>query len=92
MSPSHPRRNVLQEPVEDPRPVSSRYDYAMYMEFSFVRRDANGEVVVDSRASQLPEERPLVLWGEPAPPHTLENVGEDPIHVIVVESKPPSDH
>jgi hypothetical protein len=56
---------------------------------NFVRRDANGEVVVDSRAIHLPEERPLVLWGQPTPPHTLENVGEDPIHVIVVESKPP---
>ena len=58
---------------------------------NFVRRDANGEVVVDSRAIHLPEERPLVLWGQPTPPHTLENVGEDPIQVIVVESKPPSD-
>jgi hypothetical protein len=58
---------------------------------NFVRRDANGEVVVDSRAIHLPEERPLVLWGQPTPPHTLENVGEDPIHVIVVESKPPPD-
>ncbi len=58
---------------------------------NFVRRDANGEVIVDSRAIHLPEERPLVLWGQPTSPHTLENVGEDPIHVIVVESKPPSD-
>ena len=57
----------------------------------FVRRDANREVVVDSRAMRLPEERPLVLWGEATPPHTLENVGEDPIHVIVVESKAPTD-
>ena len=53
----------------------------------FVRRDEHGEVVVDSRAIQLPDERPLVLWAQPTPPHTLENLGEDPIHVIVVESK-----
>jgi hypothetical protein len=43
MSPSHPRRNVLAEPAEDPKPLSSRYDYAMYMEFSFVRREAQAE-------------------------------------------------
>jgi hypothetical protein len=43
MSPSHPRRNVLAEPVEDTKPLSSRYDYAMYMEFSFVRREAQAE-------------------------------------------------
>jgi hypothetical protein len=43
MSPSHPRRNVLQEPVEDPFPLSSRYEAAMYMEFSFVRREAQAE-------------------------------------------------
>jgi hypothetical protein len=55
----------------------------------FVRCDANGEVVFDSRLDKLPNERPLVLWSEPTPPHTLENVGEVPIHVIVVESKPP---
>jgi hypothetical protein len=58
---------------------------------NFVRRDVNGDGVVDSRAMQLPDERPLVLWSQPTAPHTLENVGDDPIHVIVVESKPPRD-
>jgi hypothetical protein len=57
----------------------------------FVRRDARGEVVVDSRATQRPDTRPLVLWAQPAPPHTLENVGDKPIHAIVVESKPSPD-
>lgn len=53
----------------------------------FVRRDDRGVVVVDSRTIELPPQRPLVLWSEPMPPHTLENVGAEPIHVIVVESK-----
>ena len=53
----------------------------------FVRRDAEGEVLVDSRAMEFPRERPLVLWSEPLPPHTLENVGDDLIHAIVVEVK-----
>jgi len=30
---------------------------------------------------------PLVLWSEPIPPHTLENVGDRLIHAIVVELK-----
>ena len=54
---------------------------------SFVRRNAEGEVVADSRALSLPPEAPFAVWGEPMPPHTLENVGRTPLHVIVVESK-----
>jgi len=53
----------------------------------FVRRDGDGEVLVDSRAMDFPREGPLVLWSEPLPPRTLENVGDDLIHVIVVELK-----
>lgn len=56
----------------------------------FVRRDADGEVLVDSRAAELPEERPLVLWSEPIPPHTLENIGDLPIRAIVIELKDPA--
>jgi hypothetical protein len=59
-----------------------------FVSFSdFVRRDDRGVVIVDSRMIELPRQRPLVLWSEPMPPHTLENVGTDPIHAIVVESK-----
>ena len=54
---------------------------------AFVRRDADGHVLVDSRTIDLPGERPLVLWSEPIPPHTLENVGDIAIHAIVVELK-----
>ena len=58
----------------------------------FVRRDDRGVVVVDTRTIELPPQRPLVLWSEPTTTHTLENVGADPIHVIVVESKEASPH
>ncbi|MEP6910581.1 MAG: cytoplasmic protein [Actinomycetota bacterium] len=54
-----------------------------------VRCDGDGEVLVDSRAMDFPKEAPLVLWSRPLPPHTLENVGDDLIHVIVVELKDP---
>ena len=53
----------------------------------FVRRDGSGEVLLDSRTTELPSAWPVVLWSDPLPPHTLENVGADAIHVIVVEVK-----
>jgi hypothetical protein len=53
----------------------------------FVRRDADGQLLADSGAMDLPKERPLVLWSEPLPPHTLENVGDRVIHAIVIEVK-----
>ena len=56
----------------------------------FVRRDAHGEVLVDSRKLDMSKETPLVLWSEPVPPHTLENVGDRVIHAIVIELKPAS--
>jgi mannose-6-phosphate isomerase-like protein (cupin superfamily) len=52
----------------------------------FVRRDAEDNVLVDSRsaaASTLPE----ALWSEPLPPHSLENVGATPIRIISTELK-----
>ena len=57
----------------------------------FVRRDADGAVLLDSRASDIGLDAPLVLWSEPLPPHTLENVGDRPIHAVVVELKDPGD-
>lgn len=52
----------------------------------FVRRDGDGNVVVDSR--QMPKGPvPTVTWSAPLPPHTLENVGTTPIHVVSVEIK-----
>lgn len=53
----------------------------------FVRRDADREVLVDSRALDFPRETPFTLWSEPIPPHTLENIGDSDIHVIAIELK-----
>ena len=55
----------------------------------FIRRDAAGTVLVDSRtAGKLPEG--TALWSEALPPHTLENVGERDLHVISIEIKHPA--
>ena len=54
---------------------------------SFVRRDRDGRVVFDSRAAGA-ELRPFeVLWSEPFPPHSVENVGDTELRVIMVELK-----
>jgi mannose-6-phosphate isomerase-like protein (cupin superfamily) len=54
----------------------------------FVRRDGEGIVLVDTRASARTGAPPSVLWGEPLPPHSLENVGDVPLRVISVEITP----
>jgi hypothetical protein len=52
----------------------------------FVRRDAQGNVVVDSRTiGSIPEE--TALWSAPLPLHTLENVGTTELRTIAVELK-----
>ena len=58
---------------------------------NFVRRDADGRVLLASRGLDLASDGPLVLWSEPLPPHTLENVGKSVIHAVVVELKDSGD-
>lgn len=53
----------------------------------FVRRDAEGRVLVDTRGRPAPASLPLVAWSEALPPHTLENVGAAELHVVSVELK-----
>jgi hypothetical protein len=52
----------------------------------FLRRDADGGVVADSRtvATVHPGS---ALWSGPLPPHTLENVGGSELQAISVELK-----
>jgi hypothetical protein len=52
----------------------------------FIRRDRDGNVVVDSRTVSKPVQGSAV-WSEPLAPHTLENVGDKELHVISVELK-----
>jgi hypothetical protein len=55
----------------------------------FVRRDADGKVMVDSR-SAAPAPPPEALWSGPLPPHSLENVGATAIHLVSIELKEPA--
>lgn len=52
----------------------------------FVRRDAMGAVVANSRTGNKLSEG-TALWSEPLAPHTLENVGTSELRVISVEVK-----
>ena len=52
----------------------------------FVRRDAAGDVMADSRGGPLPQPG-AALWLEALAAHTLENVGDAEIRVIGVEVK-----
>jgi hypothetical protein len=53
----------------------------------FVRRDEAGEVVIDTRTTGELPARSATLWSEPLPPHSLENVGETELLVLMVELK-----
>lgn len=62
---------------------------AMYLQSwsDFVRRDEKGDILADSRKIESLSTPPPVLWLEPLPPHTLENVGTTDIRGISVEIK-----
>ena len=55
----------------------------------FVRYDADGRVVLDSRTLPSKIERGDVLWSPPLHPHRLQNTGETELRVITVELKEP---
>lgn len=53
----------------------------------FIRRDGEGAVLLDTRSAGRPPQSPATLWSEPLPPHSIENVGETDLRVIMVELK-----
>jgi|SRR6185503_15446423 hypothetical protein len=50
----------------------------------FIRRDAGGTVLVDSRERHS-RSLGAGLWIDPLPPHSVENVGSADLHIIAVE-------
>ena len=54
---------------------------------NFVRRDADQNVLLDTRAGDAEPQISEVLWSDRFPPHSLENVGEAELRVIMVEIK-----
>ena len=52
----------------------------------FIRRDADGAILADSRERPAPPVG-TGLWIDPLPPHSVENIGSDDLHIIAVEVK-----
>ena len=53
----------------------------------FVRRDGDGKVTRDTRTGSGPPKPSTAMWSDPIPPHSLENVGDTELRVIMVELK-----
>jgi mannose-6-phosphate isomerase-like protein (cupin superfamily) len=53
----------------------------------FLRRDANGNIIVDSRSWDRQPAIGEALWLPPLPPHSVENVGTEELRLIAVELK-----
>jgi predicted metal-dependent enzyme (double-stranded beta helix superfamily) len=53
----------------------------------FIRRDQHGNVLLDSRSINPRPKAPAVQWLEPLPPHSVENIGDAEISLLIVELK-----
>ena len=53
----------------------------------FIRRDQHNNITLDSRANSRDLKPGQAIWSQPLGPHTLENVGNSPLHLISVEVK-----
>jgi mannose-6-phosphate isomerase-like protein (cupin superfamily) len=52
-----------------------------------MRRGADGSVQLDSRNANVSFEPGSAVWSGSLAPHTLENVGDKPIHIVSIEIK-----
>ena len=53
----------------------------------FIRRDAKGNIIVDSRSWDRQPAVGEALWLPPLTPHSVENVGESELRLLAVELK-----
>jgi hypothetical protein len=53
----------------------------------FVRHDADGNAVLDSRASGMKPAIGSALWSGPLQPHFVKNIGDGELHIIAIELK-----
>jgi hypothetical protein len=56
----------------------------------FIRCDAHGSVVLDSRTLGARPDKGATLWSAPLGPHSATNVGTQELRVIAVEMKDPN--
>jgi hypothetical protein len=53
----------------------------------FIRRDGDGHLMYDTRSARDGPAPFDVLWSGPRPPHSIENVGDSELTVLMVELK-----
>ena len=53
----------------------------------FMRYDADGNVLLDSRSLETTPLPGSAVWSKPLAAHVLKNIGENELHVICVEIK-----
>jgi quercetin dioxygenase-like cupin family protein len=68
---------------------SHRWPSSLYvMSWSdFLRRDEDGNVIVDSRTWNSRPSPGEALWSAPLVPHWVENIGDSELRIIAVELK-----
>jgi hypothetical protein len=69
-----------------------RWPSAIYIakQSDFIRRDADGQILFDSRTAGPPPVQAMVSWTPPIPPHSVENIGTNEILLITTELKQPA--
>ncbi|HET7778765.1 MAG TPA: hypothetical protein VFL07_09445 [Rudaea sp.] len=53
----------------------------------FIRHDADGNAILDSRAQGMKPAIGSALWSGPLQPHFVKNIGDGELHIIAVEFK-----
>ena len=56
----------------------------------FVRKDAQGTVILDSRQAKMRPSPGEAIWGLPLAAHSVTNVGASLLHIIAIEIKSPT--
>ena len=77
-------------PAGDTVPVHTHQWPSIYCITSwsdFVRRNPQGNVLLDTRVAKSEGTSPTAFWSEPLPPHSLENVGTTEIRLVSIDLK-----
>jgi len=82
--------DVTVQPGEVEPLHSHSWNSVLYIQAAgdFVDRDADGNVIFDTRQLEVPLELPLTMWKEPEAPHSVENLSSTiTLRLIRVEIK-----
>ena len=74
----------------DTAPVHTHRNPSSYVVISwspFIRYDADGNVLLDSRTVPEFEKPAIAFWGDSSPPHMLKHIGNSDLHLIATEIK-----